>query len=93
MRFYMTYIEWDTEGEEVEDLPDKLVVDIDDGFVIDDDDYVDICDTVVNRASDEIGWLINGSVVHADEATAPTGFDAKAFNKWSRRNWEREGGH
>ena len=84
MRFYMTYIDWDTEGDVVPDLPDKLVVELDDDLVVDDDDYVDVCQSVVNRASDEIGWLISDSEVHADERSAPTGFDAKAFNKWAR---------
>ncbi len=88
MRFYMTYIEWETDGEDVDDLPDKLVVEVDDDFVIDNDDYVAVCEIVVNRASDDIGWLISDTEVHADERNPAAGFDAKAFNKWSRRHSE-----
>jgi hypothetical protein len=84
MRFFMTYIDWETDGEVVEDLPDKMVIELDDDIVVDNDDYVEIGQWVVDRASDETGWLIQDCGVHADKRSAPKGFDVEAFNEWAR---------
>ena len=51
-------IEWDTDNEEVDDLPERVLLTIEDEDEIE-EYYEDPDDFVCNKLSDEYGWCIN----------------------------------
>lgn len=55
--FYLTVsnIDWDTDGEDIEDLPKKLSLDIDDF----DDDF-DFNEDLSDWLTDNFDWMVNG---------------------------------
>jgi hypothetical protein len=83
MRVHVRDIRWDTEGKKVPGLPKKMVVEVDDDLLVD-ADFVEAISYALNVASDEVGWLISDSNLHAEEDTAPKGFDAQGFNEHCR---------
>ena len=66
--FLVTDIQWDTDGEEIDDLPTEYYIPFSDLMYEDEDlgdvDIDELEDRVADYLSDQFGWCINGLVIN-----------------------------